>query len=88
MSRTARTRKPVAPPFRPRPSTQVNADQLARIQSLSRDEREAAARRGDFDAFTLGTLCRWAAGASAGEVPLVNNEFAFIALHLADLDPD
>jgi len=65
-------------------SLRVDPERLERMWSLTPDEREAAARRGDF---TLGEMLRWAARAPH-EVQLVDDEFWFLAAHLADYDRD
>jgi len=67
-----------------RSSVQVDAQRLERMWRLTPDERDAAARRGEF---SLGELLTWAAR-HPSEVELVDGEFWFLAAHLADYDPD
>jgi len=61
-------------------SAHVDPERLARMWSLTTDEREAAARRGEL---SLGEMCKWAAR-YPDEIEIVNNEFWFIALRMAD----
>jgi hypothetical protein len=60
----------------------VDPERIERMWGMTPAERLLAARRGDF---TLGELLKWASRA-AHEVPLVNGEFAFIALLTADAE--
>jgi hypothetical protein len=53
----------------------VNPERLERMWKLTAQQRVDAARRGEF---TLGEMLRWAAR-RPHEVPLVGNEFFFIA---------
>jgi hypothetical protein len=52
--------------------------------SMTPDEREAAARRGEF---SLGELCQWASRAPR-EIEIVDGEFWFITARMADYDKD
>jgi hypothetical protein len=60
----------------------VDPERIERMWGMTPAARLLAARRGDF---TLGELLKWASRASH-EVPLVNGEFAFIALLTADAE--
>lgn len=55
---------------------------LARLARMSEEERERAAR---YRGFTSWERSVWA-GRYPDEVPIVNGEFEWIALTLADLD--
>ena len=66
-------------------SLKVDPERLERMWALSPAERVAAAQRGQF---TLGEMLRWASRAPAGEVPLVDGEFFFIAALSPDVDED
>ena len=56
-------------------SLAVNPERLERMWQMTAQQRVAAAREGKL---TLGEMLRWASR-RPGEVPLVNNEFFFIA---------
>jgi hypothetical protein len=60
----------------------VDRERIERMWGMGLAARLLAARRGDF---TLGELLKWASRAPH-EVPLVNGEFAFIALLTADAE--
>jgi hypothetical protein len=62
----------------------VDPERTERMWAMSPAARLLAARRGDF---TLGELLKWASRAPH-EVPMVNGEFAFIALLTADADAE
>jgi hypothetical protein len=61
-------------------SPRVDPERLARMWSLTPDEREAAARRGEL---SLGEMCRWASRFPA-EIEIVAGEFWFLAAFSAD----
>ena len=61
-------------------SLTVDAERLQRMWAMRPVERDAAARRGEF---SLGELLAWASR-TPHEVELVNGEFWFLAVHLAD----
>jgi hypothetical protein len=64
-------------------SLQIDPERLARMWSLDRAERDAAARRGEL---SLGEMLIWAAR-RPHEVELVHGEFFFLAEHIADYEP-
>ena len=61
-------------------SLATTEERLARMWSMSSQQRIAAAQRGEF---TLGEMLRWASRCP-NEVPLVDGEFFFITAHSAD----
>jgi hypothetical protein len=62
----------------------TRTEQLQALWAMSAAERVAAMRAGTL---SRHQLFAWAAR-RPGEVPIVNGEFAFIAMSMADLDPD
>ena len=63
-------------------STRVDAEHVAFMWSLSPAERQAAARRGEF---SLGEMLTWAAR-YPHEVELVDGEFWFLTVYMAEYD--
>lgn len=69
-----------------KPTSLTTTDErLARMWALTPAQRLQEARQGRL---TLSEMLRWAARAPAGEVPIVNGEYFFIAALSADDDDD
>ena len=59
----------------------TSAERVAGLRRMSRDERLAAYRRGEFD---LDACCLWACRYPR-ELPLLNGEFEFIARKMPEV---